>query len=114
MVIVDGSAVLEEVDGPSSSRSKTQSVVNLQTLDSRNVARGDIIYIPPGRRLRFTRCTSPIEGFRTFSFEIGPDHENRKVVKEIPSTVSMKKPLFTLEPLAEKAFSVESEMDGFI
>ncbi|KIH46765.1 hypothetical protein ANCDUO_23179 [Ancylostoma duodenale] len=52
MVIVEGSAVLEEVDGPSSSGSKNQSSINLETLDSRTVSRGDIIYIPPGRRLR--------------------------------------------------------------
>ncbi|KAK6755451.1 hypothetical protein RB195_014052 [Necator americanus] len=114
MVIVEGSAVLEEVDGPSSSVSKAQSFVNLDTLDSRNVGRGDIIYIPPGRRLRFTRCTSHIEAFRTFSFEIGPDHENRKVVKEIAAPIFVKKPLFTIDDYVEKAFAVESEMDGFL
>ncbi|KAK5977890.1 hypothetical protein GCK32_015832, partial [Trichostrongylus colubriformis] len=82
MVIVEGSAALEEVDGPSGSCSaKTQSSACLKTLDSRSVSRGDIIYIPPGRRLRFTRCTGQIEAFRTYSFEIGPDHENRKNVK---------------------------------
>ncbi|RCN26189.1 phosphomannose isomerase type I, partial [Ancylostoma caninum] len=114
MVIVEGSAVLEEVDGPSSSGSKNQSSINLETLDSRTVSRGDIIYIPPGRRLRFTQCTSQLEAFRTYSFEIGPDHENRKVIKEIPATISVKKPLFTIDDYVEKAFVVESEMDGFI
>ncbi|KAE9416697.1 hypothetical protein Angca_004300 [Angiostrongylus cantonensis] len=68
MVIVEGSGVLEEVNLPSS------------TLDRRDVARGDIIYIPPGERLRFTRYTGKIEAFRTFSYELGPDHENRKTV----------------------------------
>ncbi|EYC01140.1 hypothetical protein Y032_0110g188 [Ancylostoma ceylanicum] len=114
MVIVEGSAVLEEVDGPSSSGSKNQSSINLETLDRRTVSRGDIIYIPPGRRLRFTKCTSQLEAFRTYSFEIGPDHENRKVIKEIPATISVKKPLFTIDDYVEKAFVVESEMDGFI
>ncbi|VDO36701.1 unnamed protein product [Haemonchus placei] len=71
MVIVEGSAELEE----------GQSSVRLKTLDCRDISRGDIIYIPPGRRLRFTRCTEQLEAFRTFSYEIGPDHENRKVVK---------------------------------
>uniref|UniRef100_A0A7I4YS12 mannose-6-phosphate isomerase n=1 Tax=Haemonchus contortus TaxID=6289 RepID=A0A7I4YS12_HAECO len=114
MVIVGGSAELEEVDGPSGSSSKGQSSVRLKTLDCRDISRGDIIYIPPGRRLRFTRCTEQLEAFRTFSYEIGPDHENRKVVKEIISTMPTKKPIFTIDNFVGKHFAVESEMDGFI
>lgn len=114
MVIVEGSAVLEEVDGPSGSGVRAQSFISLETLDSRDVSRGDIIYIPPGRRLRFTRCNEQIEAFRTFSYEIGPDHENRKIVKEVTVPLPVKKPMFTIDDFIEKAFAVESEMDGFI
>ncbi|VDO83190.1 unnamed protein product [Heligmosomoides polygyrus] len=83
MVIVEGSAVLEEVDGPSGSGVRVKRVVLC---------------------FRFTRCNEQIEAFRTFSYEIGPDHENRKIVK----------PMFTIDDFIEKAFAVESEMDGFI
>ncbi|KAJ1361211.1 hypothetical protein KIN20_020408 [Parelaphostrongylus tenuis] len=119
MVIVEGSAVLEEVYRPSSSgltsSSRSQSVTHREVLDRRDVSRGDIIFIPPGIRLRFTQYADKIEAFRTFSYELGPDHENRRTFVDATVPITTKRPIFTLgNRTVGKVFEVESEMDGFI
>lgn len=70
MVVVSGEATLEDIS-ESESPMKTPK---------RSVKRGDIIYIPPERRLRVVAVEEDIEAYRTFSFELGPDHESRTVV----------------------------------
>ncbi|KAI1720938.1 phosphomannose isomerase type I domain-containing protein [Ditylenchus destructor] len=44
-----------------------------------SMKRGDIYYIPPGRVVRFTAVSSEerILAYRTFSYEVGPDHSQR-------------------------------------
>ncbi|KAE9548635.1 hypothetical protein FO519_008159 [Halicephalobus sp. NKZ332] len=43
------------------------------------VQRGDIFYIPPEKTIKFVALHSErLLAYRTFSFEIGPDHSNRK------------------------------------
>ncbi|CAD6199898.1 unnamed protein product [Caenorhabditis auriculariae] len=111
MVLVKGCGTVEEECFASSSASCNE----LSSIEdkARGVSRGDIIYIPPGRRLRFSKCLQNIEAYRTFSYEIGPDHDSRIVVVPSPEPAS-ERPQFEVADSESGIFEVESEMDGFL
>ncbi|KAL7071119.1 hypothetical protein ACQ4LE_009787 [Meloidogyne hapla] len=88
--------------------------------------RGYIFYIPPMHTLRFISNSGLyLKGFRTFSFEEGPDHSkrimfnaNEKIksniilnndtsIKQTPKTKLMLNPSINI-------FDIETEMDGFL
>ena len=88
------------------------------------VARGDIFYIRPSCTVRFNSITgNRLLAYRTFSYEEGPDHSNRKTIPIFPQTVtiedrfSSKKNIIPIGKdkvsFGMDIFDVESEMDGF-
>ncbi|PAV75954.1 hypothetical protein WR25_13192 [Diploscapter pachys] len=112
IVLVRGKAYLEEIGEVGTSQTSNSDIcLEDSDFDRRPVTRGDIIYIPPGIRLRFTDCTEFVEAYRTFSYETGPDHENRKIVQLVPP--EKLKPRFELTDSEESGiFEVEAECDG--
>ncbi|CAI4229752.1 unnamed protein product [Auanema sp. JU1783] len=122
MVILGGSGVIEEV--PSASNELHES--NNDEKINRHVKRGDIFYIRPGTRLRFASCTADLEGFRTFSYEDGPDHEsrlndglcNRSTISDSIKQHNMSSQIAEISIKGKDrldggvVFSVDTEMDG--
>ena len=114
MVIVDGEA---ECEGPNRQR----------------VQRGDIFYIPPEKGVRFVALHSErLLAYRTFSYEVGPDHSNRKQLiplvddnilpirtssvlvpelDKLKEKILAEKPKFGLENDCE-LFDLDADMDG--
>lgn len=89
LVIVSGKGTIEE------------ATTDDQLIGQYEVKRGDIFYIPPKHNIRFTECSEPLEGYRTFSDEIGPDHDSRLVtpVQSIVPTIN------------EKMFKLDADME---
>uniref|UniRef100_A0A183BRE2 mannose-6-phosphate isomerase n=1 Tax=Globodera pallida TaxID=36090 RepID=A0A183BRE2_GLOPA len=81
------------------------------------VRRGDVFFIPPANTLRFLSAKSAVHGYRTYSFEHGPDFTNRTNCEQISSTngfLDKRRPnAIKVVPLAAKFLEVEAE-DGFI
>lgn len=105
LVIVEGNVEIEEHERP-----------------TRVGSRGDIFYIPSDTRVTLTRTgKSSVLGYRTFSYEEGPDHSNRIVVPK-PTVETLKEQNRIEMMKAEEAFNnnnnevvnVSMEMDGFI
>lgn len=88
LVIVSGKGTIEEE-------------TTEKTLTQYEVKRGDIFYIPPKNKIRFTECSDPLEGYRTFSDEMGPDHDTR-LVTPVQSTVPT---------INEKMFKLDADME---
>uniref|UniRef100_A0A915E4V8 Phosphomannose isomerase type I catalytic domain-containing protein n=1 Tax=Ditylenchus dipsaci TaxID=166011 RepID=A0A915E4V8_9BILA len=86
LVVVEGEAQFQELDGPiiqsENNNNNTSESPPKCTTQSSGVKRGDIYYIPAGRVVCFTSVTSRLLGYRTFSFETGPDHSNRLTSKQ--------------------------------
>ncbi|CAJ0577104.1 unnamed protein product, partial [Mesorhabditis spiculigera] len=119
MVVVKGYGVMDDMKPGASNEAAGGS-------ETRTVARGDIIYIPPGRRVCFTKCFEKIEAYRTFSYETGPEHEIMAPDAHVLSSASQKispvplkgKTQVIITPKLDRndsgiVFEVESEMDGF-
>ncbi|VDK56654.1 unnamed protein product [Anisakis simplex] len=113
MVIVDGSAELENLSERGKRREKNRC----------RVKRGDILYIAPGAQPCFYFQSEQQEqricAYRTFSYEVGPDHSQRNTSAafEQPALSKVKvqkkgraKYLVTDEDA--DIFDVETEMDG--
>ncbi|KAH7710919.1 Protein C05C8.7 [Aphelenchoides avenae] len=84
IVIVEGEGVCEDTE--CSSFSETQSLNGSSSVRSRHVKRGDIFYIPPNCSVRFKELVNGYKrllAYRTYSYEVGPDHSNRKTAVEI-------------------------------
>ncbi|CAJ0960645.1 unnamed protein product, partial [Mesorhabditis belari] len=118
MVVVKGTAIMDEMQPGASGEALGKN-------ERRMVRRGDIIYIAADRRLAFVHCSEDLEAYRTFSYEIGPDHEIAA-----PDSILLSSPSQKISPVPSKAilttiekkldrndsgivFEVESEIDGF-
>jgi hypothetical protein len=67
MVIVSGHVQCQEFEDP-----------HWNQVKCRGGGRGDIFYVPPQSHVRLISLSSePVLAYRTFSYEIGPDHSNR-------------------------------------
>ena len=74
MVIVEGEGYVED------------SITNTP----KYVTRGDIFYIRPSCTARFTSITgNRLLAYRTFSYEEGPDHSNRKTIPTLTQNVKI-------------------------
>uniref|UniRef100_A0A0N4ZZW3 mannose-6-phosphate isomerase n=1 Tax=Parastrongyloides trichosuri TaxID=131310 RepID=A0A0N4ZZW3_PARTI len=135
IVIVKGEGLIQD---------KKQTSVDIKTINERRYKRGDIFYIPPKQEVSFLQekgKANDLIAYRTFSYEIGPDHSNRKrtltSVDSSSSLENMASPQLILnkqkfkesemkkvinnhkmmkiddEVKPTKIFKVESEMDGF-
>ncbi|KAL3099415.1 hypothetical protein niasHS_002870 [Heterodera schachtii] len=85
------------------------------------VRRGDIFFIPPMSTLRFLSAKSSVHGYRTYSFEHGPDFATKRTIvasEQIPSPNGFldKRPNgLKMVPLARKFLEVGAvDMDGII
>lgn len=85
---------------------------------TQDASRGDIFYIPPQHQVRLTSMSNEeVLAYRTFSYEIGPDHSKR-----INHFAIDKFGLNIQDSLRNKSVLVNSaryidetiEMDGFI
>ncbi|EGT39417.1 hypothetical protein CAEBREN_23243 [Caenorhabditis brenneri] len=85
LVIVKGKGTIEE------------ATTENQLIGQYEVKRGDIFYIPPKHNIRFTECTEDIEGYRTFSDEIGPDHDTRLVTPVQCNVPTINEKMFKLD-----------------
>uniref|UniRef100_A0A0N5APE6 mannose-6-phosphate isomerase n=1 Tax=Syphacia muris TaxID=451379 RepID=A0A0N5APE6_9BILA len=115
MVVVEGKGRIEN----SSEKSNSKELA---------VSRGDIIYIANGSQICFTECSEDILAYRTFSYEVGPDHSARNTVPvEKPTKLqpnlssSMKhnasvrkngRAKFLVVDGTAEIFDLETEMDG--
>ncbi|CAB3397422.1 unnamed protein product [Caenorhabditis bovis] len=99
LVIVSGKAVVEE------------TTPNEELVSKYKVKRGDIFYIPSRQNVRFVDCESDIEAYRTFSYEIGPDHESRIVFPAKTSEITECSAEVSDTP--DKMFKLESEIDTY-
>ncbi|CAI5452177.1 unnamed protein product [Caenorhabditis angaria] len=85
LVITSGSASIEE---------RTQ---NDEFVSKYDIKRGDIFYIPSKQSIRIVNVIEPIEAYRTFSYEIGPDHESRIITTPSISSAAVEKSQKTSE-----------------
>jgi hypothetical protein len=114
MIVVSGHVQCQErrvddsVDGSSCWKSAT----------TQKAERGDIFYIPPRHQVRLVNLSNQeVLAYRTFSYEVGPDHSKR--IKHF----TIDKLGLSIDPLHEKSrmingavefFDPSIEMDGFI
>ncbi|CAI2353210.1 unnamed protein product [Caenorhabditis sp. 36 PRJEB53466] len=94
LVVVSGKGTIEE------------ATADNQIVGEYEVKRGDIFYIPPKQTIRFVNCSEPLEAYRTFSYEMGPDHESRivsSVASSAPTTTTIKEKMFKLDADLEEA-----------
>ena len=83
--------------------------------DGFTAKRGDIFFIPANSTLRFRAATGPVRGFRTFSFEEGPDHSKRVLAADSAVKFGVKKDLLAKrKPKSLDIYDIETEMDGFL
>ncbi|VDM37806.1 unnamed protein product [Toxocara canis] len=107
MVIVKGEAELENLSERGYRRDKHI-----------RIARGDIIYIPPGAQLCFYGCQRDILAYRTFSYERGPDHSLLNIANSMQPVASKLKvqkkgrAKYLIVDEDAEIFDVETEMDG--
>uniref|UniRef100_A0A0N5CGX0 mannose-6-phosphate isomerase n=1 Tax=Strongyloides papillosus TaxID=174720 RepID=A0A0N5CGX0_STREA len=133
VVVVEGEGVVQD---------KQPTAFEVNSLNERRYKRGDIFYIPPMQVVSFIQekgKSKDLLAYRTFSYEEGPDHSNRKLtIKTANSTSSLENNLsppliinkqklkafdrkfdttngtnFNQQIKPTKIFKVESEMDGF-
>ncbi|KAF1750759.1 hypothetical protein GCK72_017310 [Caenorhabditis remanei] len=93
LVVTSGKGTIEE------------ATTKNQLIGQYEVKRGDIFYIPPNHNIRFLSCSEPLEGYRTFSYEMGPDHDTR-VVTPVSATVST-----NVSTLNEKMLKLDADME---
>lgn len=73
MILVSGNVQCQErrMDGQDRSDNWTNATTQI-------AERGDIFYIPPQHQVRITNLSNEeVVAYRTFSFEVGPDHSKR-------------------------------------
>uniref|UniRef100_A0A0K0DWK6 mannose-6-phosphate isomerase n=1 Tax=Strongyloides stercoralis TaxID=6248 RepID=A0A0K0DWK6_STRER len=133
IVIVEGEGIIQD---------KKITSLEVNTINERRYKRGDIFYIPPMQMVTFVQekeKSKNLLAYRTFSYENGPDHSNRKLTIQTSNSTSSlennlsppliinKQKLKTFDRKLEtsnlsnynnqikpkKIFKVESEMDGF-
>lgn len=92
-VVVSGKGTLEE------------ATIDNQLIGQYEVKRGDIFYIPPKHNIRFSSCSEPLEGYRTFSYEMGPDHDTRLVTPVQNAVPTITEKMFKLDADMEEAIT---------
>ncbi|CAP36419.2 Protein CBG19118 [Caenorhabditis briggsae] len=97
MPTLDCASILVVVSGKGTIEEATQEN---QLIGKYEVKRGDIFYIPPKHNIRFLDCSEALEGYRTFSYEMGPDHDTRLVTPVSKNTIN------------EKMLKLEADMEA--
>lgn len=113
MVIVSGNVQCQERRFSEKNRSDNWSNATVQ--DS---ARGDIYYIPPQHQVRLINLSNEeVLAYRTFSYEVGPDHSKRIKHATIDKLgLTIQDPLHDRSSLINRERFVDEtmEMDGCI
>jgi hypothetical protein len=109
MVVVSGVATIVIDDNRRSIVDRSSSTSKACTIH-----RGDIFYIPAHIELRLSIDDSNCEflAYRTFSYEVGPDHSNR-----LSHPKSVSKSISVCDTFSanndSQLFDMKSDMDGF-
>lgn len=104
MVIIEGEAIIENYSERSNQKKMT-------------VKRGDVIYIESHAQICFIECSESLIAFRTFSYEIGPDHTLRNIgdSQTTATRITVQKKgrakYLIIDDDAE-TFCVETDLDG--